>query len=631
VAAALVAFALCGIGTAEQAPAPAGLAGVGPTPPGGLAPPPGALGMQPTSSADGGAGARPGGGAIEAPTTPGARAGAAAGAGAGAERRLPANATTRHALELPDGRTLRFTATAGSLSLPGPQGAAQAELAYIAYRLNGAEPRSSRPVTFALNGGPGASSAWLQLGALGPWRLPIAGAAAVPSAAPELVPNAETWLGFTDLVFLDPVGTGYSGFLTGEEEVRRRLWSVEGDVRSLAAAVRRWLEEHGRVASPKFLVGESYGGFRVPRLARALQSEEGVGPSGLVLVSPALDLGGRSEAFDPLLWVGRLPTMAAAARAAAGEEVTRAALAEVERYAAGDYLLDLVRGERDTEASARLGERVAAALPGVDPGVARRRHGQVEPEEFLRELWRGRGPGPGRGAAGLVASAYDASVAGADPFPLAARGGRHPDPLLDALLAPLAGAIRELYAGRLGWRPGDGRRYEVLNRDVARAWDWGPAGRASRPEALGALRTALALDPRLRVLVAHGLFDLVTPYFATALLLDQIPERAGAERVRFAALPGGHMCSTRSTRPARRCATGRAPQLPDVPTFAELGHRDMSFFAWFGLFAPAATPRPVVEQLNRAVAAAADPGATRSWSNGPGRPSRPARRRRSPP
>jgi carboxypeptidase C (cathepsin A) len=128
------------------------------------------------------------------------------------ERRLPPDAVTRHAIELP-GRTLRFVATAGSIRLTDAQGAPQADIATIDYRLEAGPEARRRAVTFVLNGGPGAASAWLHLGALGPWRLSMAGDAALPSASPELLPNAETWLDFTDLVFIDPVGTGYSGFV----------------------------------------------------------------------------------------------------------------------------------------------------------------------------------------------------------------------------------------------------------------------------------------------------------------------------------------------------------------------------------------------------------------------------------
>lgn len=444
----------------------------------------------------------------------------------GAEQRLPADVTTRHVLELP-GRTLRFTATAGSIRLADPRGQPQADIAIIDYRLDATAQAAPRPVTFVLNGGPGASSAWLQLGALGPWRLPMAGDAALPSASPELLPNAETWLDFTDLVFVDPVGTGYSAFVGPSEELRRRLWSVDGDIQSLAEVMRRWLEKNGRIASPKFLVGESYGGFRGPRLARALQAEQGIGLLGLMLISPVLDFAGRGSPFDPLAQAMRLPSMVAAAQAAAGGSVTRGSLAETERYAAGDYLVDLLRGERDAEATGRLVERVAA-LTGLDPALVRQRRGRLETAEFLRELHR---------ADQRVGSAYDATETRPDPFP-AALVSRHPDPVLEGLMAPLTSAMLELYGKRLDWRP-DGRRYELLNRIANREWGWG--GALNPPEAIGSLRTALAFDTRLRVVVAHGLFDLVTPYFGTKVILDQLSANAGGNRVRFLAYAGGHM------------------------------------------------------------------------------------------
>ncbi len=123
---------------------------------------------------------------------------------------------------------------------------------------------------FALNGGPGAGSVWLQLGAIGPWRLPMQGL--TPSTPPALVDNAETWLDFADLVFLDPPGTGYSLPKSPQEAGKAEVWSVDGDNRVLAETIRRWLADHGRLGSPKFIVGESYGGFRAPRLAKTLAS-----------------------------------------------------------------------------------------------------------------------------------------------------------------------------------------------------------------------------------------------------------------------------------------------------------------------------------------------------------------------
>ena len=175
----------------------------------------------------------------------------------------------------------------------------------------------TRPVTFLFNGGPGASSAWLQFGDAGPWRLSISGDGAVSSASPDLVPNAETWLDFTDLVFIDPVGTGYSRFVASGEDVRKRFFSVDGDVSSIALVIRRWLEKYDRLLSPKFVAGESYGGIRGPKIVRNLQTQQGVGVSGLILVSPVLDF--REYSGSSLLqYVNSLPTMAAVAREAKG-------------------------------------------------------------------------------------------------------------------------------------------------------------------------------------------------------------------------------------------------------------------------------------------------------------------------
>ena len=261
-------------------------------------------------------------------------------------------------------------------------------------------------MTFVFNGGPGFASGWLHVGAVGPWRIPIGGAATVPSASPEPLPNDETWLDFTDLVFIDPAGTGYSRVL-GQRRSRKRLFSVDGDIESLAEAIRRWLDRSGRIVSPKYILGESYGGFRAPRLARELAANHGVGVAGLLLVSPALDFAWHSQAFDPFYYVNRLPSMTAAARAMRGPSHARA-VADVEQYAAGDYLRDLTRGERDADAIARRSARVAE-FTGLDAALVRRYHGMIDNSVFLHELDR---------AHGRVGSTYDATISGLDPFPL---------------------------------------------------------------------------------------------------------------------------------------------------------------------------------------------------------------------
>ena len=457
---------------------------------------------------------------------PGGR-GTPANAPAAAEpHRLPADSTTKQTLALP-GRTLAFTATAGSIHLFNDKGEPQADIAYTAYLLDGADPHS-RPVTFLFNGGPGAASAYLQLGAIGPWRLPIGGDAAISSAPPDLAPNAETWLDFTDLVFIDPVGTGYSRFVATDEDVRKRFYSIDGDVNALAVVMRRWLEKSDRLLSPKFIVGESYGGIRVPKMVHELQTEQGVGVRGLILISPVLDFREYSGS-SILQYVASLPTMAAVAREAKSP-VSRADMADVEAYARGDFLGDLVKGEADPAATTRLADRVAA-LTGIDQVVSRRLAGRFDVSEFRREFDRRDGKVTGR---------YDASVLGFDPDPDSS-SSRFSDPSGDPLIAPLTSAVVDLITRKLNWRP-DGS-YHLLNGAVERSWDFG-RGR-SPAESISELRQILALDPKLKLLVGHGLFDLATPYFGSQILLDQMPAFATPPRVKLVVYPGGHMFYSR--------------------------------------------------------------------------------------
>src|SRR5262245_36619166 len=216
-----------------------------------------ALAVAPGAYAQDSGGARPDQPPHAAKAPSGQKGGAGESPAAAEQHRLPPDSTTKHTLALPD-RTLSFTAVAGSIRLFDDKGEPQADVAYTSYQLAGAD-RGTRPVTFLFNGGPGASSAWVQLGDAGPWRLSITGEGAVASATPDLLPNAETWLDLSALVFIDPVGTGYSRFVATGDEVRRRVWSVDGDVESIALVVRRWLEKYDRLLSPKYVVGESYG------------------------------------------------------------------------------------------------------------------------------------------------------------------------------------------------------------------------------------------------------------------------------------------------------------------------------------------------------------------------------------
>jgi carboxypeptidase C (cathepsin A) len=459
--------------------------------------------------------------------------------------RLPADSMTDQAIELP-GRSLHFKATAGSIPLNDAEsGALQAEVAYVSYVMG--SPADNRPVTFLFNGGPGAASAYLDIGAVGPWRLPLDNV--TYSAAPVLAPNAETWLDFTDLVFIDPVGTGYSRIATSNENARRSFYSVDGDANALAVVIRKWIEKAGRQGAVKFVVGESYGGFRVPKVARALTSQ-GVGIRGLVMISPVLDfatLGNRRH--DPMSWVMRLPSMAATVLEGSGP-FDRERLREVEGYASGDYLRDLMKGEKDAAAVERMTPRVAA-YTGLDPVEVRRLAARVDNTTFQRELNRQRG---------RVASAYDPTVTAFDPTPAAATS-RFSDPVLDAMGPPLTAAMTALYQGTLHWRVE--QPYHLLNNEVNGQWNWG-RGRVG-PEVVDDLRNALAADRDLNVLVVHGANDLVTPYYASALVLDQLPVYGSADRLKLEVYGGGHMfysrdASRRALRDDARAMYTRALQ-----------------------------------------------------------------------
>jgi carboxypeptidase C (cathepsin A) len=440
-----------------------------------------------------------------------------------AARGLPAEATTFHTIAL-QGEKVAFTARAGAIRLrDANSNAPQADVAYVSYERSGVDV-AARPVFFVFNGGPGAASAWLGLGAVSPWRLRFPPEAPSPSAAPILVDNAETWLGFADLVLIDPPGAGYSKLISDSDEMEKRFFSVDGDAEALAVVIRKWLTARGRLPSPKYIVGESYGAFRAVKLLAPLRERENIGVDGIFLVSPALDFAWLQGGRNLLSYAALLPSVTAVAR---GASATRE-LADVEAYAGGEYVVDLLKGVRDAQAQARMSESVAR-FTALDRQFVSRLGARIDARSFSRERGRGRQ---------RVASAYDGGVEGYDPTPFASVS-EWSDPVLETWRAPLGAAMTRLTQEKLAWPIGDAR-YFILNERIARHWDYGHGGRVNA-EVLSDLRDALALDPRLRIVVVHGVADLVTPYFATKLMLDQFPAYGDADRVRLVVMAGGHM------------------------------------------------------------------------------------------
>ncbi len=440
---------------------------------------------------------------------------------------FPAPASVKQSTRL-NGKVLNYTATVGALPVRDAKGKVIAEVVYTAYVLDG--PRNpNRPVTFAFNGGPGAASVYLNLGAIGPKRVQFGAQGDAPSDSAVLHDNPFTWMDFTDMVFIDPVGTGFSRSLVGPDESKKAFFGVKQDIEYLSRIVYDWLLKNERMTSPKYITGESYGGFRGPRLTHYLQTELGVGVNGVILVSPFFD--GTSWAggdFSPIPWAMTLPSMAAANYERQGKTLNDAQMAEVESYVRGEFLTDFMKGRSDQAALDRMVGKVTG-YTGLRPDVVREMGGRVDSRAFLRELYKGEG---------RIGSWYDSNVTAYDPFPWSVNQ-RSGDPILDALIAPTTSAMVDFTTRVVGWKV-DGR-YEALNGAVNQAWE----DRLQTIESVSALRLALANDPKMKVMIVHGYNDLSCPYFVSKTVVDQLPPMGAPGRVQLRSYPGGHMFYSR--------------------------------------------------------------------------------------
>jgi carboxypeptidase C (cathepsin A) len=456
---------------------------------------------------------------------------------------LPADAVTPHTIAL-DGRTLAYSATAGTLALTSEKGERSAEIFYVAYTLDGA-PRASRPITIAFNGGPGAGAAYLHVGAVGPRVLDYGTGRELPFTSGKAIDNPDTWLDLTDLVFIDPVESGYSRSQLPEDETRKEFFGVKPDLDAVSRIIHQLLAKLDRLDSPLYLVGESYGGFRAARLPRILAAEEGLVVRGAVLVSPALELSllGRGD-LNPMPYVVRLPSYAAVMLEAQGK-LTPAALGKAEHFALGDYLTGIVTPAIDAAAAERFYQEIADLIGVPEPTVARFR-GRVPIGVFLKEARHGDQS---------LASRYDGSVAALDAYPASYSAGEGGDPVLAGLNGPLTSGFVSYARDELDFKTD--RRYILLNSEVARHWSWrdgeGAFGQGGA-SATDDLREGLALEPRLHVLIAHGMTDLQTPYLGSRYVIGQLPESLTRDRVTVALYAGGHMMYL---RPASRAALHR--------------------------------------------------------------------------
>ena len=438
-------------------------------------------------------------------------------------RLLPADAVTEHAVAIPGG-SLPYTATAGTFSLFDQSGERSAAVYYTAYVAKNADA-ASRPVTFAFNGGPGAASAYLNLGLVGPRILEFPGNDA---AAARMRDNPATWLAFTDLVMIDPVGAGWSR--PAKADGGNAFYGVRQDAQAVAKVIALYLAKNGRTASPKYLLGESYGGYRAAKVAHVLQHEQGIIMSGIIMLSPVIEggltFGSNRSALSAAL---QLPSLAAAELERKGA-FSKEAQAEVERFALTDYLTTLAGPRPQGDAARDFYARVAK-LTGLPEDVVTRSRGFIR-DAYIKHL---------RSGEGKIVSRYDATFAVPDPFPEqeSARGG---DPVLDSLTRAYGAAYAAYARDELGFKTD--MSYILLASDIAGKWDWGEGAGRGSASVSDDLRELLAFIPSFRLLIAHGYADMVTPYSASRYVLDHLPPMGDPSRTQLLLYRGGHMFYT---------------------------------------------------------------------------------------
>lgn len=444
-------------------------------------------------------------------------------AGGGVLNLLPADSVTEHSLNI-DGKPLSYKATAGTLSLFGQDGERSAAMFYTSYVAE--HPAADRPVTFVFNGGPGAASAYLHLGLVGP-RILDFGPTGRDGADARLVDNPQSWIAFTDLVVIDPIGTGWSR--TTKPEAAKDFYGVQQDTQAMAKAIALYLAHSGRASSPKYLLGESYGGFRAVKVANALQQDQGIVVSGIVMLSPLLEgpllFGANRFALGAAL---QFPSLAAA-ELERKNAFSKQAVRSAEQFAMGEFLTTLA-GATPTGSKADEFYGRVAQQTGLPVDTVRRTGGFIH-DEFIKHLHENSRD---------VVSQYDATFAAPDPFP-ETNALRNDDPVLDGFTRAYGGAFASYARDELGFKTD--MTYTLLADDINGKWDWGRGGR-SQASATDDLRQLLAINPAFRVMIAQGYSDLVTPYAVSKYVVDHLPD-ALRGRVSFNLYRGGHMLYTK--------------------------------------------------------------------------------------
>ena len=465
----------------------------------------------------------------------------------------PEGSLTEHTLNI-EGVTLSYQATAEWLTLRRIHKPV-AHVFHTAYVAT--QPSTARPLTFVFNGGPGAASAFLHMGALGPQRVAFDSRGTIPEPPAQVLDNLETWLAFTDLVFIDPLGTGFSRAIREDRPTETKdaqpntggnsdqpsengdYWEIERDIESLGDFICRYLSKHHRWTSPLFIAGESYGGFRVAKMARKLQEDHGVGLCGALLISPAIEFDGLfGSDYNLTHWIELFPSLVATAYQHGVAQLPQPATTVEEAYRQGIQFatseLPCLLAAGDSLPDAKRSEILAtiAAMTGLSADVVLRSGGRLDATTFCRELLREQRQLCGR---------YDASVTAVDPFP-DRTDYAGPDPTLFSIDRLFTAAINDQLRNRLQLQTD--LDYRLLSMSVYKDWKDATDEHVFRKVigAMDELRYGMSLNEHMRVFISHGYFDLITPCFSSQRLVEHMRLTETQRRQLFVkSYPGGHM------------------------------------------------------------------------------------------
>ena len=467
--------------------------------------------------------------AAQTPTTPGGRGrGGVAGPGPAVGGEVDETPVVTHHSIAVGGKTIDYTATVAQMPLKDAAGETEAHIFYMAYTLDGAPDAAKRPLTFCFNGGPGSASMWVHMGGMGPRNAKLLPNGAMPPPPYEVVDNPHTWLDRTDLVFIDPVGTGYSRAKT--IEVARRMNGVQGDIQSVGEFIRMYITRNTRQLSPLFIAGESYGTFRAAGLAGSLL-DRGIAFNGIVLIGTVLNLETVSSRSDDMVFQLELPTYAADAwyhkklPADLQRKDLKSVLTEVEGFALGEYAAALAKGDLLPAADRKALVAKLARYTGLDSHYIDENELRWNVSHFTRELLRDRR---------LTIGRYDGRLTG--PSSLNTGETSEFDPSDTQIAPPFTAAFQHYIREELGYKT-DLYYYPLGG---IQPWDYG--AQQGFGDTTSLLRAALTRNPYMKVMVAASYFDLATPYFAAQYTFNHMGlQPQMRDRISWSFYQSGHM------------------------------------------------------------------------------------------